>query len=95
MQLSTWKMLDIFLLKFRLQQEAICNTQVTLSPDKQPSVVLVQNLPVVLLPPWNTVAIEVSVRNCTKTVPLNVLIRICQAYFDWKQFMTQWTYFWP
>lgn len=80
----------ILILKFiLLHQERICNTQVTLSPDKQPNVIIVQNLPVVSLPPWNTIATEVSVGNCTETVPLKVLIRICQAYFDWKQFMTQ------
>lgn len=52
MQPPTQKMLGIFLLKFiLLHQERICNTQVTLSPDKQPSVIIVQNFPVVLLPP--------------------------------------------
>lgn len=35
------------------------------------------------------------VGNCAKSAPLNALIRIRQAHFDWKQLMTQWTYFWP
>lgn len=95
MQPSTWKILGIFFpFKFILLcQERTRNSQVSLSTDKQTNVLTVQNPPLVLLLPWNTIAVEVYVGNCAKTAPLNVLIRICQACFDWKQFMTQWTYF--